>query len=104
MIDLSAMRATHLDPGTGRVTAQGGARLGDLDRTAVPRGRLVPAGIVTDTGIGGLALGGGIGWATRRHGLTCDHLAAVDLVTADALDAGLGGRPAGHHARRSAPR
>ncbi|MFC4071946.1 FAD-binding oxidoreductase [Actinoplanes subglobosus] len=83
VVDLSAMRGVVLDHAAGRVRVQGGARLGDLDAVTVPEGCLVPAGIVTDTGIGGLTLGGGIGWASRRFGLTCDHLTEAELVTAD---------------------
>ncbi|HEX6255419.1 MAG TPA: FAD-dependent oxidoreductase [Euzebyales bacterium] len=83
VIDVSGMRDVTVHPDSGRATVQGGARLGDVDRVAVPAGRLLPSGIVTDTGVGGLTLGGGIGWAMRRRGLTCDHVEAVDLVTAD---------------------
>jgi len=83
VVDLSTMRGVGLDLAAGRVRVQGGARLGDLDAVAIPAGRLVPTGIVTETGIGGLALGGGIGWASRRFGLTCDHLTEAELVTAD---------------------
>lgn len=83
VIDLSSMRSVTLDRGTDRVLVEGGARLGDVDRVTVPAGRLVPSGIVTDTGVGGLALGGGVGWVMRRHGLTCDSIEAVDMVTAD---------------------
>ena len=82
VIDLSGLRGIRLDGATGRVEVQGGARLGDLDAAVVPTGRLVPSGIVTDTGVGGLTLGGGIGWTARCFGLTCDHVAEVELVTA----------------------
>ena len=83
VIDLSTMRGVAFDPVTDRVRVQGGARLGDVDAVTVPTGHIVPAGIVTDTGIGGLALGGGIGWTSRRFGLTCDHLVQAELVTAE---------------------
>lgn len=82
VIDLSAMRAVSLDPATGRVWVQGGATLADLDHATVPFARVAPAGIVTTTGVGGLTLGGGVGWTTRRFGLSCDNLVAVRLVTA----------------------
>lgn len=62
VIDLSAMRAVSLDPATGRVRVQGGATLADLDHATVPFARVAPAGIVTTTGVGGLTLGGGVGW------------------------------------------
>ncbi len=64
VIDLSAMRAVSLDPATGRVRVQGGATLADLDHATVPFARVAPAGIVTTTGVGGLTLGGGVGWTT----------------------------------------
>ena len=83
VVDLSPMRRVDLDPVNDRVRVQGGARLGDVDAVTIPAGHLVPAGIVTDTGIGGLALGGGIGWTSRRFGLTCDHIVEAELVTAD---------------------
>jgi FAD/FMN-containing dehydrogenase len=76
------MRGVQLDGATARVHVQGGARLGDVDAALVPAGRLVPSGIVTDTGVGGLTLGGGIGWTARCFGLTCDHVAKVEMVTA----------------------
>ncbi|WP_181903353.1 FAD-binding oxidoreductase, partial [Mycobacterium tuberculosis] len=56
--------------------------LADLDHATVPFARVAPAGIVTTTGVGGLTLGGGVGWTTRRFGLSCDNLVAVRLVTA----------------------
>ncbi|MGH8872111.1 MAG: FAD-binding oxidoreductase [Acidimicrobiia bacterium] len=83
VIDLSTMNGVRLDPATGRVRAQGGAKLGDLDRNTLPYGRVVPAGIDQDTGVGGLTLGGGVGWSMRRLGLACDSLGAAQLVMAD---------------------
>lgn len=82
VIDLSAMTDVTLDAGRNRVVVQGGAKLGDLDRATLPFGHLTPAGIDADTGVGGLTLGGGIGWSMRLYGLTCDNLMAVTLVTA----------------------
>ena len=85
VLDLSAMSSVSVDPATGRCVAGGGALLGDVDRAAVPHGLAVPAGVVSHTGIGGLTLGGGIGWLSRLHGLTIDALVGVDIVTADGV-------------------
>lgn len=83
VIDLSAMKATQVDPDTRRVRAQGGVTIGDLDRATQAHGLAVPLGVVTETGIAGLTLGGGYGWQTRKHGLACDALRAAEVVTAD---------------------
>jgi len=82
-IDLSRMKGLHVDLKTRTVRAQPGCNLGDLDREAQVFGLAVPAGIVTDTGIAGLTLGGGFGYLTRRYGYTCDNLISADVVTAD---------------------
>ena len=82
-IDLSRMKGLHVDLKTRTVRAQPGCNLGDLDRETQIFGLVVPAGIVTDTGIAGLTLGGGFGWLTRRYGYTCDNLLSADVVTAD---------------------
>jgi FAD/FMN-containing dehydrogenase len=84
VIDLARMRGVSVDPGTGMVRAEGGATLADLDRATIEHGLVVPAGVVSGTGVGGLTLGGGIGWLTRAHGLTIDHLVGAELVSADA--------------------
>ncbi len=83
LIDLSAMNAVSVDPATRTVTAQGGATWGDVDRETQAFGLAVPGGIISTTGIGGLTLGGGIGWLHRAFGLACDSLRAALLVTAD---------------------
>jgi FAD/FMN-containing dehydrogenase len=83
VIDLSGMNAVTLDEQRGRVLVQGGAKLGDLDRGTLPFGYLTLSGIDHDTGVGGLTVGGGVGWTMRRHGLTCDNVTAVTIVTAD---------------------
>jgi FAD/FMN-containing dehydrogenase len=83
VIDLSAMRGVRVDPSAATVRAEAGVTLGDLDHATHPFGLAVPAGIVTQTGLAGLTLGGGVGWLQRRYGLTIDNLLSVDLVTAD---------------------
>jgi FAD/FMN-containing dehydrogenase len=83
VIDLRPMRGIRVDPRARTVRAQAGVLLGELDHETQAFGLAAPAGIVTHTGIAGLTLGGGIGWLMRKHGLTIDQLASVDVVTAD---------------------
>ncbi|AFU00778.1 FAD-binding oxidoreductase [Nocardia brasiliensis] len=83
VIDLGAMRAVEIDP-RARVARVGpGVRWQQLDAAAEAVGLAVPGGEVSHTGVAGLTLGGGIGWLSRRHGLSCDNLIAAQLVTAD---------------------
>jgi FAD/FMN-containing dehydrogenase len=83
VLDLSRMRAVRVDPSARVAHAQAGALWGDVDRETQAHGLAVPGGQISHTGIAGLTLGGGIGWLSRKHGLTIDNLLSVDLVTAD---------------------
>jgi FAD/FMN-containing dehydrogenase len=82
-IDLSLMRDVTVDPTRRLVRAQGGCRLADVDAATARHALVVPAGIVSDTGIAGLTLGGGGGWLSRKYAMSCDNLQSVELVTAD---------------------
>jgi FAD/FMN-containing dehydrogenase len=83
MIDLSTMNAVRVDPDARRAWVQGGAQLGALDRSAQRFGLATTAGNISYTGVGGLTLGGGMGWLARRFGLACDNVEAFEVVTAD---------------------
>jgi FAD/FMN-containing dehydrogenase len=82
MIDLSAMRGVHVDPRARRARAQGGATWGDYNRETQLYGLASTGGVVSTTGVGGLTLGGGLGWLMGKHGMAVDCLRAVELVTA----------------------
>lgn len=83
MIDLSLMRGVVVNPAERTARAQGGCMLRDLDAATTVYGLACPAGVVSDTGLGGLTLGGGYGWLARKWGLTCDHVLAAEVVLAD---------------------
>jgi FAD/FMN-containing dehydrogenase len=83
MIDLSAMRDVTVDVEAQRVVVGGGATLADRDGATQEHGLAVTGGIVSHTGVGGLTLGGGMGWLTRKMGLAIDNLVSAELVTAD---------------------
>ena len=82
MIDLGLMSSVRVDPDARTARVGPGARLGDLDHETAPFGLVVPAGVVSITGVAGLTLGGGFGYLCRKHGMTLDNLRSVDLVTA----------------------
>lgn len=84
MIDLSPMKGVQVDAPRRAVRAEPGLILGELDRACQAFGLATPTGNVSPTGIAGLTLGGGIGWLNGKHGLACDNVLSVDIVTADA--------------------
>ena len=83
VIDLTEMRAVEVDPIARRATVGGGATWADFDAATQEHGLASTGGIVSHTGVGGLTLGGGMGWLVREHGLAIDNLVAAEVVTAD---------------------
>jgi FAD/FMN-containing dehydrogenase len=83
LIDLSLMKGIRVDPVRQTVRAGPGIRLAELDRETQVFGFATPTGLISNTGIAGLTLGGGLGWLNGKYGLACDNLLAVDVVTPD---------------------
>jgi FAD/FMN-containing dehydrogenase len=83
VIDMSPMKGIRVDPITRTVRAEGGVLWRELDRETQVFGLATTGGTVSNTGIAGLTLGGGLGWLMGKHGLTVDNLISVDVITAD---------------------
>jgi FAD/FMN-containing dehydrogenase len=83
VLDLAGFDKVQVDVARARVRVPGGSLLHDLDSATIPFNGVVSAGVVSHTGVGGLTLGGGMGWNSRRYGLAIDNLLSVELVTAE---------------------
>ncbi|MBM0123706.1 FAD-binding oxidoreductase [Pimelobacter simplex] len=83
LLDLALMNGVDVDPDARTVRVQGGALVGDLDHETQAFGLVAPSGVVSDTGVAGLTLGGGEGWVRRKHGLAIDNLLSAQVVCAD---------------------
>lgn len=83
MIDLALMNRIEVDPDRAIAHVGGGATWAMLDAVTQAHGLAAPGGVVSSTGIGGLTLGGGFGWLSRKHGLAVDNLIAADIVLAN---------------------
>jgi FAD/FMN-containing dehydrogenase len=83
MIDLAGLRSVRVDPKRQLARAEGGTTWSEFDRETQAFGLATTGGAISHTGIGGLTLGGGLGWLAGKYGLTCDNLLSVDLIIAD---------------------
>jgi FAD/FMN-containing dehydrogenase len=83
VVDLSGMKAVRVDAASQTIRVEGGATWGDVDHAGYPFGLTVPSGFISTTGVGGLTLGGGLGYLTRQYGFTVDSLLSADVVLAD---------------------
>ncbi len=83
MIDLSQMRDVDVDPEKRTALVGGGATWGDVDAATQQHGLATPGGLISDTGVAGLTLSGGIGWLRSRYGLCIDNLLSLEVVTAN---------------------
>ena len=83
MIDLSLMKGIYVDPKARTARAQGGATWGEYNRETQVHGLASTGGVISTTGVGGLTLGGGLGWLMGKHGLSIDNLRSAELVTAE---------------------
>ena len=83
VIDVSRMKGIRVNPTEKTVRVEPGCVWGDVDHATHAFGMAVPCGFISTTGVPGLTLGGGIGYLTRRYGLTIDNLLSVDMVLAD---------------------
>src|SRR6185437_5629918 len=83
MIDLSPMRAIHVDPAARTARAHAGTLWLDFNRATSVHGLATTGGAISTTGIAGLTLGGGLGWLMAKHALAADNLIGVELVLAD---------------------
>jgi FAD/FMN-containing dehydrogenase len=83
MIDLATMKGIYVDPATRRARAQGGVTWAEYNRATHLHGLATTGGVISTTGIGGLTLGGGLGWLMGTYGMAVDNVRSIELVTAD---------------------